>query len=146
MKHHCTILIADRNPHVRAFLKREMTTEGYQIRLVNTGREVLKWVFGPDPLHLLIIDPDLPDVEELEILKKLENRIPALPTIVHSFTSDYTRYPEILDTLVFVEKGGKSIERLISVAAEMLKKSNPRLFKTADEKRPPQGEDLNETG
>ncbi|MFZ0451702.1 MAG: response regulator [Desulfatiglandaceae bacterium] len=144
MKHQYTILIADRNPHVRAFLKREMTAEGYQIRLANTGREVLQGVFGHDPLHLLIIDPDLPDVEEPEILKKLESRIPALPIIVHSFTLDYARHSDVLDALVFVEKGGKSIERLKSLAAEMLQKDNPRHLETPEEKKLPQGENLHE--
>jgi DNA-binding NtrC family response regulator len=125
MKHQYTILIADRNPHVRAFLKREMTAEGYLIRLANTGREVLRWVFGHEPLHLLIMDPDLPDVEEHDILKQMKNRIPELPIIVHSFTPDFTRGPGILDTLVFVEKGGKSIEKLKEIITEMLHEANP---------------------
>ena len=146
MKYKHTILIADRNPHVRTFLKREMSAEGYQIQLANTGHEVLKRAFGHDPLHLLIIDPDLPDTDDLDVLKRLEDRVPELPIILHSFTPDCDGCPEILDTLVFVEKGGKSIERLKVVAAEMLEKTNPRYPGSLEDKRPPKGEDLHGTG
>jgi len=64
-------------------------------------------------------------VEEYDILKQMENRIPELPIIVHSFTPDFTRGPGILDTLVFVEKGGKSIEKLKEIITEMLHEANP---------------------
>jgi DNA-binding NtrC family response regulator len=145
MKHNYTILIADRNPRVRAFLKREMTAEGYQIRLADNGREVLNWAFGPTPIHLLIIDPDLPDVEEQEILRQLENRVPELPIIIHSFALAPAGRPERLHGLVFVEKGGRSIEKLISAAAEMLQGANPRQLEPPEEGSPTQREGLNET-
>lgn len=45
-----TILIADRNSNVREFLKREMMTEGYRVRLAKDSREVLKWAFSQAPL------------------------------------------------------------------------------------------------
>jgi DNA-binding response OmpR family regulator len=73
-----TILIADRNPHIRTFLKREMEAEGYGVRLAKNGSEVMKWAFGSYPLHLLIIDADLPDTDGLDTLKKLKNRMPSL--------------------------------------------------------------------
>jgi DNA-binding NtrC family response regulator len=107
--------------------------------VANSGREVLKSAFGPSPIHLLIIDPDLPDVEEPAILRQLQDQIPELPIIIHSFTLDHAGFSERLDTLTFVEKGGKSIERLISAAAEMLQKAHPRHLEHPEEKRPPQG-------
>ena len=146
MKDKYTILIADRNPHVRAFLKREMSAEGYRIQLAGNSSEVLKWAFGPDLLHLLIIDPDLPDADELDILRKLEDRIPPLLIIVHSCNSDYSKRPEILGTAIFVEKGGKSIEQLKSVAAKILQSDNRQYLGTPEGKRPPQSGNLNEIG
>jgi DNA-binding NtrC family response regulator len=146
MKYKHTILIADRNPHVRTFLKREMSAEGYQIQLANTGHEVLKRAFGHDPLHLIIIDPDLPDADDLDVLKRLEDRVPALPIIIHGFVSEYNESPAVSGAAVFVEKGGKSIERLKVVAAEMLQKTDPRYPGSLEDKRPPQGEGLHGTG
>jgi DNA-binding NtrC family response regulator len=115
-----TILIADRNPNVRAFLKREMMTEGYRVRLAKDSREVLKWVFSQAPLDLLILDPDLPDGEEVELFKQINDRIPQLPVVIHSFQGDYADYPEALITTVFVEKQGNSIEYLKKVVSETL--------------------------
>lgn len=140
------ILIADRNPHVREFLRREMTAEGYEIRLANTAREALKWAFGPGPLHLVIIDPDLPDGDELEILKRLEGRIPALPIIVHSFSPEYAGAPELLGTAVFVEKMGGSIERLKKVADVLVHQADSCRSKTPENGKLRPGGTLNETG
>lgn len=126
MTNNFTILIADRNPHIRTFLQREMEVEGYDVRLARNGSEVLKWAFGSYPLHLLIIDADLPDTDGLDTLRKLRNRIPRLPVIVHGFSSDHRRDHEVPGTVVFVEKMGKSVERLKEVAAGMLQKADPR--------------------
>ena len=71
MKQGFTILIADRNPHIREFLRREMMAEGYRARLAKNGREVLRLVYQRGPLDLLILDPDLPDAGEVPVLEKL---------------------------------------------------------------------------
>lgn len=115
-----TILIADRNPHVREFLKRELTAAGYRIVLADTGQDVVKRVYQNDPIDLLIIDPDLPDVEEFDILKKICGRIPTLPVVVHTYLSDYETCRELTGAAAFVEKRGSSIENLRQVVADIL--------------------------
>ena len=115
-----TILIADRNPHVREFLKREMMDDGYRVRLAKDSREVLKWAFRKESLDLLILDLDLPDEGGVEILEQLKDRIPTLPVVLHSFQTDCANYPETLITTVFVEKQGNSIERLKKTVSKML--------------------------
>jgi len=140
MKQEHTIMIADRNPHVRAFLKREMRSKGYQILLAGTGHEVLKRVFGKDPIHLLIIEPDLPDVERSQILEKLQDRIPPLPMIIHSFSIDNDILSDTPDHIAFVEKGGESIERLKQISVELLKKVRPEVSKTVDREKSGQGD------
>ena len=118
-----TILIADRNPNVREFLKREMMTQGYRVRLAKDSREVLKWVFSQAPLDLLILDLDLPDAGEVGIFEQINDRIPQLPVVLHSFQTDPANYPEALITAVFVEKQGNSIEHLKEVVSKMLNRS-----------------------
>jgi len=125
VKEKFTILIADRNPHILEFLKREMMAEGYQVRLARNAREVLRWVYHPDPLHLLILDPDLPDAGEVPLLEKLRDRIPTLPVVVHTFLSDYAQYPLLVSTDMFVEKEGTSIEGLKKVIDKTLQKTRP---------------------
>ena len=122
MEEEFTILIADRNSRVRKFLKREMMEEGYKVRLAENGRDVLKWVYHHEPLDLLILDTDLPDVDELSLSKGLQDRIPALPLVVHTYLSDYDVSSTIWSTAVFVEKKGSSVERLKKVIFNILHK------------------------
>lgn len=51
-----TILVADRNANIRAFLERELMAEGYDIRLAKCGREVLKWAYRMQHIGLIILD------------------------------------------------------------------------------------------
>ncbi|MBW2615230.1 MAG: response regulator [Deltaproteobacteria bacterium] len=126
MEKEFTILIADRNRHVRELLKREMMAEGYRVRLAKNGREVLEQAYHHEPLDLLILDLDLPDAGEVAILESIEDRIPTLPVVVHSFLSDSANNRAVLSTAVFVEKKGSSIETLKKVAFEVLHNSNPK--------------------
>jgi DNA-binding NtrC family response regulator len=116
------ILVADRNQHVREFLKREFIAEGYGVRLAKNVQEVLKQVYHTETLDLLILDPDLPGTDKLALLKKLQNRIPALPVVVHTYLADYTDYTNELSKLAFVEKSGSSVESLKKMVHEILRK------------------------
>lgn len=118
-----TILIADRNPNVRALLKREMMAEGYKVLQAKDCREVLKRAFSQTPLDLLIFDLDLPDAGNVKIFDKLNDRIPQLPVVLHSFQTDRANFPEGIIPAVFVEKRGNSVERLKKVVAEMLRRA-----------------------
>lgn len=122
MKKVYKILIADRSSHVREFLKREMAAEGYSVELAENGREVLKWAYHRDPLDLLILDPDLPDAEESLLLKKLKQRIPYIPVILHTYLSDYLVASKLINPTEFVEKGGSSIEKLKKIVPAILGK------------------------
>jgi DNA-binding NtrC family response regulator len=106
------ILIADRNPHVRDLLKREMRSVGFGVSLAENGAQVLAQAYSLKRIDLLIIDPDLPDVDSTSLLDKLQDRIPRLPMIVHAFRSDYESWSNIARDVEFVEKRGSSIDRL----------------------------------
>ena len=121
-----TILISDRNRHVRELLKREMVAEGYRVRLAKNGREVLEWAYHHESVDLVILDLDLPDTSELAVLQKLEDRIPTLPVVIHSFLSDYANHQALLNVAALVEKEGNSIERLRKVVAEILGKPDSK--------------------
>jgi DNA-binding NtrC family response regulator len=116
------ILIADRNQHVRKFLKRELMAEGYRVGLAKNVQEVLKKVYHSENLDLLILDPDLPGAEILSLFKKLQDRIPVLPVVVHTYLKDYTNHTDILSEVAFVEKSGSSIESLKKMVCEILQK------------------------
>jgi len=119
-----TILIGDRNRHVREFLMREMGAEGYRIRLAKDAREVIRWIYRPEPLDLVILDLDMPDMEVFNILEELENRLPTLPLVIHTFRTDYADYPHVMAMATFVEKRGDSIDDLKRVVRQVLRKSH----------------------
>lgn len=116
------ILVADRNQHVREFLKRELMAEGYRVGLAKNVQEVLKKIYQPETLDLLILDPDLPGGEGLSLFKKLQDRIPVLPVVVHTYLMDYTDHTDILSEVAFVEKSGSSVESLKKMVCEILRK------------------------
>jgi DNA-binding NtrC family response regulator len=97
---------------VRSFLKRELEAEGYQVRLAENGFQVLNLVYERVPLDLLILDPDLPDIDGTSLLEKVHDRIPPLPTIIHTFLTDYPDPREAVQADVFVEKGANSVEEI----------------------------------
>jgi len=113
-----TIVIADRNPHVRGFLQREMSREGYRIRLAENARDLLQWAFNHEPVDLIILDPDLPDAVDSHLLEALQGRMPPVPVVIH------THYAKVLPEegakFIAVEKGGSSVERLKQIAESLL--------------------------
>jgi DNA-binding NtrC family response regulator len=117
------ILIADRNQHVREFLKRELMSEGYGVGLAKNVEEVLKKVYHSETLDLLILDPDLPGVEILSLFKKLQDRIPVLPVVLHTYLKDYSNHTDLLNEVAFVEKSGSSVESLKKMICEILRKN-----------------------
>ncbi len=119
-----TILIADRNPHVREFLRREFFDEGYRVVTAKSGREVLKAVYRPGPLHVLVLDLDLPDVTGADILNMLQDRIPNLPVVLHGFAPESARNSALMKANAFVEKRGNSVDRLKKVVRDLISGPN----------------------
>jgi len=119
-----TILAADRNPHVRDFLKREMMAEGFQVDLAKNAREVLERVYQNESIDLVIIDPDMPDASQEELLAQLSDRIPNLPVVIHSFSTECAYQTEGPFDVAFVEKEGKSIEALKKIVREILDRTH----------------------
>ena len=115
-----SILIADRNPHVRRLLERELKADGYQVRVADNGREVLEWAYRLQPLDLIILDLDLPDIDEQTLFGNLQDRIPVLPIIIHSFQPEGMKLSVNYRHAVFVEKGENSIEKLKKAVSNIL--------------------------
>jgi DNA-binding NtrC family response regulator len=121
MEKNVNILITERNAHVRDFLKRELIREGFMVQLAENGNEMLKKVFFQEPLDILILDPDLPDMNVPDILHKINDRVPRLPVVFHTFPVDYNQYAGIVQDAIFVEKQGSSVEKIKQIIYEIVK-------------------------
>ncbi len=115
------LLIADRNPHVREFLKREMMAEGYQIRLVKSGQELIEDVHNPNtPPDMVILDPDLPDTTDLSLVHHIHQIVPGLPIVIHTLQTEMIHKLDAVHSVIFVEKKGSSVDHLKQAVKDLL--------------------------
>ena len=115
------LLIADRNPHVREFLKREMMAEGYRIRLVKSGQELIDDVHNSGTrLDMVILDPDLPDANDLTLVHQIHQIVPGLPIVIHSLQTDVIHQLDAVYPVIFVEKKGSSVDHLKQAVKDLL--------------------------
>lgn len=115
-----SILVADRNPHVRELLKRELALDGLNVITANSWREVLHYVFGSTLIDLIVVDPSLSDMDTKKLLEKISNRIPPLPIILHTLPGDEITIGEIRRTVFLIEKGNSCIEQLKKLIHRLL--------------------------
>jgi DNA-binding NtrC family response regulator len=120
------ILIADRNRHVREFLRRELLSEGYCVQVAKNDRELLSMIDVEFP-DLLILDLEIPYAGGLAVLKKLQERDLPLPVVIHTFLTEYANHPAVQGQASFVEKRANT-DILKSAIVEMLKKWYPLKF------------------
>ena len=122
MKKEFTILVADRNPHVRKFLERELSLEGFRVLLAENANMILRKSHHPEPIDLIIIDSDYFDGSQGALIEQLQNRIPMLPVVIHSFQSDDELYSADDGYTIFIEKREDSIEQLKKIANDIFQK------------------------
>ena len=103
-----TILIADRNRHVRNFLRRELLKEGYEVEVARDGRDILRRMNVDGPPDLLVLDLEVTYVGGLTLLKRLTDRYPHLPIIIHTFPTEDANHPVVQSAAAFVVKMGNT--------------------------------------
>jgi len=120
-----TILLADRNRHVRKYLERELAGEGYRVVLAGEGRGLLELLACEEPADVLVLDPDIPSyLGTPELIKLLHRRHPALPIVIHMFLPDEGNYAEMAGVEVCLEKS-EDVTLLKKVIAELIHKYYP---------------------
>ena len=125
------LIIADRNKHVREFLRRELMAEGYRVYVAKDDRELLRMIDGDDPPDLLILDLDIPFSGGLSILDKLQGRPSPLPVVVHSFLTEPMAGLDDRHTAAVVEKC-ENTDFLKSAVEDMLRRFYPHRFGSKD--------------
>ena len=117
------ILISDRNKNVREYLKREMKIDGYGVELAKSAGEILDRIRQDNSIRLLILDPDLPDLEYETLMQTLIEMSAKLPVILHSYSNSVEGGTGLHKPVQFVEKKGHGIENLKQVVTTLLKKA-----------------------
>jgi CheY-like chemotaxis protein len=122
-----TILITDRNRHVREFLEREFRDAGYQTQVAKDGQEVITLVEAERPPDLLILDLEMPHGDGVEILQRLLTRLSPLPVVIHAFLAEHSDQAALEKVAALVEKKGDT-DCLKNTVMEVLKKHYPGRF------------------
>lgn len=110
------ILVTDRNRHVRAFLKRELAREGYEVMEAKDCRELQRILRSPVGVDLLVFDPDIAFENYRNMIALLKERYPTLHVVLHSLWEEPTGG---LDVAAMVPKTG-SPKELKAVVARVL--------------------------
>jgi CheY-like chemotaxis protein len=135
MNHPFRILIADRNRHVREFLRREFRLAGYRVQVARDSREVLMMIDVQEPPDLVVLDLDVPCGDALELVERLHAREPPLPVVVHAFLPVLAERPALDKAAALVEKKGDTAS-LKAAVLDVLRKCYPDCFDQArDEAR-----------
>ncbi len=119
-----SILLTDRNRHVRELLRRELSAEGYRVETARDGREVLGFLYHVANIDLLILDLEIPYVVEVGLLRKLGQLRPELPVIIHSFSLEECGTGFALQMAAFLEKS-ENTDLLKSMVREVLARTYP---------------------
>jgi CheY-like chemotaxis protein len=130
MKSQFNILIADRNRHVRDFLRREFIADGYSVQLAKDGRELLNLIDERSDTDLLILDLEMPYSGGPEVLERLFDRQPFLPVVIHTLLTEHVGHQAVKRAAAFLEKRGNNIDNLKEVVLSVLRKTYPNRFVT----------------
>jgi len=108
------IVVTDVNQHVRNFLQRELEKEGYAVSSVKTGVMAYERIFSPEPLDLIILDPELFHCFNQNLIEEIVRRHHALQIVVHTY-ADAIGSIRAAGNIHLVEKNGQSIGVLKSI-------------------------------
>jgi two-component system KDP operon response regulator KdpE len=90
------VLIVDDEPAIRRFLRTSLSAQGYQIAEAATGEEALA-ALARHRIDVVVLDLGLPDMDGVEILRRLREGGSSVPVIVLSSRSDEAGKVKALD-------------------------------------------------
>ncbi len=82
------ILVADDEMSIRLLYSEELREEGYEVFTASNGREALE-VAEKEPLDLIILDIKMPEMNGIEVLRRIKEQHPNLPVLLSSAYSEY---------------------------------------------------------
>ncbi len=70
-----TLLIADDEPNIRRVLQAIFTKDGYEVHVAENGIKAMEWA-SANPVHVLITDLIMPDMNGVELIQKVKGKAP----------------------------------------------------------------------
>ena len=80
----CHILVADDEPHIGRIIKMKLEQGPFRVTLAYDGQEALDFVNDGEQLDLVLLDPMMPKLSGLDVLRRIreQERFKSLPCII----------------------------------------------------------------
>jgi CheY-like chemotaxis protein len=112
-----TVLIAERNPRIRAFLVQEFQAAGRRALGAANGRELAAAALAEPRPDVYVVDPDLPGLEALAHLPR--------PLVAYALLPECEGRPLLAAAAAVVEKGGDPRELRLAVEGVLRQQERP---------------------
>ncbi|GAB7022371.1 response regulator [Salidesulfovibrio brasiliensis] len=128
------ILIAERNPHMRGFIGRELAAEGFLVNGACNSSELFAVLDSPQLPDLIILSADTPDTEGENLLQRVTERFPRIPVILHIYHESSGDIPDPAGLAsAVVEKNGNP-DRLTEAVRDLLRSRITKPGTTVEER------------
>lgn len=115
-----TVILADRNRHIRELLSRELGREGFEVKGCGLGRVAAS--LAAVRADLLVVDTDLPDLDALSVIQLVRSTRPRLPVAVYAYEEEDAApcltEPEVL----FVPRGDDPAQLVRAVRSMLFRR------------------------
>ena len=81
-----TVLLVEDEDRIASFVTKGLGARGFDVRRVSTGGEAQAAVTGD--VGVVVLDLGLPDIDGLEVLRRLRERSPRLPVVILTARGD----------------------------------------------------------
>lgn len=90
------VLVVDDEPPIRRFLRTSLSAQGYHVLEAENGGAALT-MFGRNPPDVLVLDLGLPDIDGVEVIRRIRGNSSTVPIIVLSSRVDERGKVQALD-------------------------------------------------
>jgi two-component system KDP operon response regulator KdpE len=90
------VLVVDDEPAIRRFLRTGLSAEGYEVLEEATGEDALAEIRRREP-DLVMLDLGLPDIDGLDVIRRVRGRGSVVPIIVLTVRADEVGKVQALD-------------------------------------------------
>ncbi len=122
-----TILVAERNPHMRDFICRELARRNLLVSGAKSSDEVMAALDSPRPPDLVVLAVNTINTGSVGLLERVTAQFPKTPVVLHAFLEDLNGNPALGRVQGVVEKSGNP-EELIATVIKVLERKFPRLM------------------
>lgn len=81
-----TVVLADRNRHIRTLLARELEGQGFAVASCGLGRDAV--ALARKQGDILVLDGDLSDMDAATVIRQVRQVRPDLPVVVHAHSAE----------------------------------------------------------